>query len=741
MKSKKLIVSILLGLLFFLGISYSIFVFNATVNYELEKSVRSTLSDMADQQQLALNRQLESMIYNAKNFAETLPIIGVNESDILSYVNEKQELLNYETVLIVDANGTAFLSTGKFADVSQTEYYNISIQGTDYVSSVYISPYAEKEVVLISVPIYVDGKVDGVLAAEYCTTYLDTLLTTFTDERGLNLIVDGESNIILSTNSFVISFDAFKSAEFESGVSFESVTDDFKEKNSGSISYVLNGERKFGEYRPIIINDWMLFFEISEESIATSVQNISNSMILVSTIIILTALGAIGYFVISKNNSEKVLEQAAYYDELTGLPNLLKYKMLMAEALEKEPDKKYIAIKLDLVNFKAINEMFGYEAGNKVIRAIANTGKNVPDKSFFQARVSAEEFMFFSQSTLFEDLESSSKEYEILFKELLPEMSEHHFLFRYGRYYLSPGENNVNDIVNKVNIAHSFAKNDSMNNIWDYDETFTQKVLRDTQISNKKQRALENREFKVFLQPKCNINNGRFIGAEALVRWIEPDGKMFYPNEFIPLFEQNGFIAQLDKYMLHRVCETLKSWREMGKECLAVSVNFSRLHIKNKNFVNEIKQIVSSYGVDPKYIEIELTESTVLENEKELKVLLKELHGEGFLVSIDDFGSGYSSLGMLKNFKVNTLKLDRSFFIELDDEEEHRRGDLVVESIVELANNLGMYTVAEGIEDIEQIEFLRKIKCDAAQGYYFAKPMPIEGFEELYFKQKLMESN
>ncbi len=734
MKSKKLIITILIGLLFFVGLMYSMFTFNRTVNYELEQSVRSTLYDMADQQQLALNRQLESMIYNIKYIAETLPIIGVNETNILSYVQTKQEALNYQTVFIVDVNGMAFLSTGKLSDVSQEEFFKTSIAGSDFASDPYVSQYVDKEVIVVSVPIYVDGKIDGVLAAEYCTSYLDTLLTTFTDARGLNLIVDENSNIILSTNAHVISFDAFKNAEFEDNVSFESIIEDFQQRKSGSISYTLNGERKFGEYRPIVINDWMLFFEMSEQTMATSAQNISQGMVMISVIIMLFAFAALAYFIISKNNAAKVLEQAAYYDELTGLPNLLKFKLLMADELKKHPENKYIAVKMDLVNFKAINEMFGFESGNKVICAIANTGKNVPDKSFFQARVSAEEFMFFAKSELFENLEISASNYEKQFKKLVPDMYEHHFIFRYGRYYLTPGETDVNDIVNKANIAHSFAKSDGRNNIWDYDAAFTKKVLRDTEISNKKQKAIANEEFKVYLQPKYDVNNRKITGAEALVRWIEPSGNFIYPNEFIPLFEQNGFIVELDKFMLHCVCRTLKSWKDKGQKCLSISVNFSRLHINNKNFVQEVKHIVSSYGVEPKHIEIELTESTVMENEKELKVLLKQLHHEGFLISIDDFGSGYSSLGMLKNFKVDTLKLDRSFFIELEDEEEHRRGDLVVESIVELANNLGMYTVAEGIEEDEQVEFLKKIKCNSAQGYYFAKPMPVNEFEKLFFE-------
>ncbi len=735
MKRKNYIFTISVGLIIFIIIIYSIFMFNYTVNQELENSARINLEDLADQQQLALNRQIDSIIFGVTSMAETLPIIGINESGILAYIEEKQEALNFETMLIVDANGLAYLPSRKFTDVSQTDFFKASINEDIFASAPQKSPYTLEDVIIISVPIYKDNKVDGVLAVEYTTDYLETLLTTFTDARGLNLVLDSESSILLSTSSFELSFDAFKNAIFEDNVTFENILADFSQGNSGSISYSLFGDKKFAEYRALEVNGWILYFEMSEESLIQSVQNISSRMIFLSVSIVLLALITIVYVVTSKNNAAKILEQAAYYDELTGIPNIIKFKMLIRETLIKYPKQPFTVIKFDLVNFKVINEIFGYDIGNNVICSIADTGKTVTDKHFAQARVSADEFMLFGESDLFKNLEESSQNFENIFRTLLPDIDDHQFTFRYGRYEIKPGENNVNDIITKVSMAHSFAKNNSSCNIWDYDENFRKKVLRDTEIANKMHKALENKDFKVFLQPKYCVSTGKILGAEALVRWIQPNGSLFYPGEFIPLFEQNGFIVELDKYMLTSVCEILKDWMNKGVDCLPISVNFSRLHIKNRNFVQEIKQIATSFGVQLKYIEIELTESTIIENEEELKVLSKQIHEAGFLLSIDDFGSGYSSLGMLKNFKVDTLKLDRSFFIEANDEDENNRGNIVVESIISLAANLGMYTVAEGIEDEYQKNFLKKIKCDAAQGYYFSKPIPINEFEELYFNQ------
>ncbi len=737
MKNNKIIFSFIFGMVFLATIIVSSLMFFNTVSNELEESLEENLKDMASQQQLAINMHLESMIYSLVSMAEALPIIGVDESEILAYIEEKQEELSLQTILVIDVNGIAYLSNGTLSNVAHNAFYKIALAGESYATEPYISEYSGEEVFTVSVPIYVEDKIDGVLAVEYSTEYMHTILTSFTDERGLSLILNSDSNILVNSSNLNITFDAFQSAQFNNGASFDSIVTDFKLGNSGSVSYTIGGVKKYGEYRPIMVNDWILFFEISEENLTESYEAITQQMIINTIIVILFAIIIVFYVISSKNEDAKKLEKAAYYDELTGIPNLLKFKLMVSDILKKNANENFTMIKMDIVDFKVINEMFGYDAGNIVINCIAQTGKTAEkkNKKFIQARISNEEFMLFANSDFFENLAQTAKVYEQHFKSLLPEFSEHQFAFRYGRYYIKPGETDINDIVNKTNIAHSHAKKNRIANIWDYDEEFRLKVLKDTQIANKMHKALENEEFKVYLQPKYSLNNTKIVGAEALVRWVQYDGAMVFPNDFIPLFEQNGFIVQLDKYMLSQVCRLLKKWQDMNIKLVPISVNFARLHLQNKNFVNEIQNIVSQYGINTKYIEIELTESTVIENEKQLKKLIKQLHKAGFLVSIDDFGSGYSSLGMLKTFDVDTLKLDRSFFIEDEDEHEQHKGELVIKSIIELANSIGMYTVAEGIENEKQKNFLNAINCSAAQGYYFSKPVPISDFENLYFEE------
>ncbi len=330
----------------------------------------------------------------------------------------------------------------------------------------------------------------------------------------------------------------------------------------------------------------------------------------------------------------------------------------------------------------------------------------------------------------FDNLEKTRYEYERKFRETLDIAQIHKIEFRYGRYFIPKGETDVNDIVNNVVMAHNYAKENN-EVICDYDDAFKEKLLQKTEITNKMQVALEREEFKVFLQPKYSVENRTIEGAEALVRWKENDGKFIYPDQFIPIFEQNGFILQLDMYMLENVCKMIKKWIEEKVEPITISVNFSRVHFSNPNFVKEIKGIVDKYDIPSKYIEIELTERTIVENENALVKIVDDLHKAKFTLSMDDFGAGYSSLGILKTIDVDIVKLDKSF---LDDSSSNKKGAIIMERTLKMVDELGMISVAEGVETEEQLEFLKLAKCHMAQGYLLARPMPTADFEELYKK-------
>ena len=262
--------------------------------------------------------------------------------------------------------------------------------------------------------------------------------------------------------------------------------------------------------------------------------------------------------------------------------------------------------------------------------------------------------------------------------------------------------------------------------IWyDKDGKLQRKILEE-----RLKKGIKNNEFVIYLQPKFYTNTGKLAGAEALIRWNR-DGKLVMPNIFIPLFEKYELITVLDTYVLENICRLQQQWRKQEYNIVPISVNESRLHLYNENHINDLIDLVNKYNVQPNTIELEMTETTVVHNVELAKEAEKNVHKLGFIVSMDDFGTGYSSFSMLKNINIDVLKMDKSFF---DDVLESIRGKIIIEAIIEMSHKLNIKVVAEGIETKEQVEYLKNIKCDMIQGYYFERPIKVEKFEEKYMK-------
>lgn len=240
--------------------------------------------------------------------------------------------------------------------------------------------------------------------------------------------------------------------------------------------------------------------------------------------------------------------------------------------------------------------------------------------------------------------------------------------------------------------------------------------------------SIKNNEFELYLQPKFNTKTEKIVGAEALIRKVE-NGKIIMPSQFIPMYEKTGIITKLDMFVLEEVCKLQSKWKNFNLPLLPISINESRHHLKNKNHIKELKEIIEQYDTDSKLIELEMTETTVVEDIEVAKKAANAVKKLGFIVSMDDFGSGYSAFNILKDIEIDILKIDREFFQNL---ENNVRAQIIIESIINMCKRLNIITVAEGIETKEQVDFLKKVECDIIQGYYFSKPIPISEFEKKY---------
>lgn len=431
------------------------------------------------------------------------------------------------------------------------------------------------------------------------------------------------------------------------------------------------------------------------------------------------------------NEQAKIkLDHLVNYDQLTGLPSLDNFKQLVKEIMQEDFGDSYAIVNSDISNFKYINDTFGFEIGNSVLCEYASMLQR-EEVCLAVTRVSADNFMFLMK---FADAECMIK--RVMTLNEMFSLSQRKRLVGLKLNVITGvcmlhhvGE--IVDAIDKANLARKSKKSEKKSVCKIYDNGMQEQIRKEIEIMRDMESALMNNEFVVYLQPKIGLKENALVGAEALIRWIRPDGTMMYPDEFIPLFEKNGFIINLDFYVYENVCKLLDRWRKQKNLAIPISVNMSRLHLNDDEFVGKFKKVVEQYRIPSDYLELELTESMVLNNVDSAIQTMQSLKALGFRVSIDDFGAGYSSLNLLKDLKSDVLKLDKEFFRQGYMKKEDK---IIVSSIISMAKQLNMQVLSEGVETKMQSDFLREISCDMAQGYLYAKPMPIYEFEQLMLK-------
>ena len=289
----------------------------------------------------------------------------------------------------------------------------------------------------------------------------------------------------------------------------------------------------------------------------------------------------------------------------------------------------------------------------------------------------------------------------------------------------------INLMCDRASLASRTVKDNAMKFCAFYDEQYRAEIMKNTEIEQDMNQALSGHQFKMYLQPKINLSNTKICGAEVLCRWLHPTKGLIQPNDFIPLFERNGFILKLDEYMWEQACGALQKWKNEGKPIVPLSVNISRYHIKNNDLIGVWKRLIKKYDLDPKDLTLEITE-TFFYDSKDLYDVLKSLQDLGFCLEVDDFGTGYSSLNLIRNVPVDVIKIDKDF---LDQKLATDKGKIVIGHTIAMAKDLNLGVVAEGVETKEHVDFLKSSCCDIAQGYYFAKPMPLAEFEDLMLEE------
>lgn len=398
------------------------------------------------------------------------------------------------------------------------------------------------------------------------------------------------------------------------------------------------------------------------------------------------------------------------------------FENMINEMKKRNADRQIAFIQFDVERFKLINETYGTETGDKLLNYFTETlcvlcGSEIPF-----CRLTSDVFMI---------VMPFDKEREIV--DFIHKAESVLSDFNGMDYRLCFGVSIVKDMTlhNRIHgdnatIARRAVKGNALNNIGFYDGGMTSKLHHKQFIEEEMSKALVGGEFLMYLQPKYCISSGKIIGAEALARWFHPVRGMISPADFIPVFEENGFILKLDKYIWEQACKKMRSWIVDGLKPVPISVNVSRQYLTEFDVVGEISALVKKYNIPIKLLELEITESLDAPGVDEV---IKKIKDAGFTILMDDFGSGYSSLNMLKTTQFDVLKIDRSFLSEFM---ESDRGRKIIHHTISMSRDIGLDIIAEGVETLDQAKFLNSCGCDAAQGFYYSKPVSAEEFDEKF---------
>lgn len=428
--------------------------------------------------------------------------------------------------------------------------------------------------------------------------------------------------------------------------------------------------------------------------------------------------------------SYAALRYRSEYDILTNIPNVNRFYIDAGRLILDNADKDYAIIAFDIDKFKLINDLFGMKTGDQVLKHVANVLRERAPDDILYCRVHSDMFII---CTSYERRGDLIKLIEKIRKGIYRNEFSFDINTSFGIYLATDSSTPINLMCDRANLAAKTVKGNAMKFCAFYDEQYRTEIIKTTEIEKDMNLAISDKQFLMYLQPKYNLETGDICGAEALVRWQHPVKGLIQPNDFIPLFERNGFILKLDEYMWEEACKAIANWRAEGREPVPISVNISRYHIKNSDLVGVWKRLIRKYDIPASYLVLEITETFFYDSE-DLYIVLTKLQNMGFALEVDDFGSGYSSLNMLRHVPVSAIKIDKDF---LDKKMATDKGKIVISHTIAMAKDLHLGVIAEGVETKEHVDFLKSSDCDIAQGYYFAKPMPLEDFNKLYFCEEI----
>ncbi len=715
------------------------------VNLLLEKDVRTHIADAGKEAAADFNRLVDTdreiLTANALAIEDAYP--WKDESTLEETLAHFAQNDHFALLGMVLTNGQVFYSNRTVKPLSKPTLSAILTHTAKKPFYVGIRPREGKKytsailVQAIALDPNEDTPVGALFAVQKEGYYQEVLSLSSMGDDGHAIIIDRTGQVVLTYEKqpFFNIFSRLETVTLDEPVTLAQLRQDVQDGKSMLVGYrTADDLHNFLQFVPLAVNNWYLVSAVPAKYVEEQATQVAKLSLILFAVVFFIFYFLIFFVMRAREDSNRRLFATAFVDTLTGADNFNR----MCEQFDAKLaglNRQAALVILDINKFKVINDLHGYERGNEVLKRVARVlSENVAAEESF-CRLSADNFILLLKYEERKEFVRRLKALAALLKRnctvedscLMLDMA-------FGIYEITE-DVPFYIMLDRAHLALEHAKQHTFEKFEFYDVADRNRIVAEQQIESAMESALSNGEFELYLQPKCDFATGEIRGAEALVRWNRGGGRMVRPDEFIPVFERNGFILQLDMFIMEEAARLLAKWRTEQMPLVPLAVNFSRLHLNDARFIPQMRRIMAQYNLPTQLIEAEITESVIFNNLERAQEVISGLHLYGFPVAMDDFGSGYSSLNVLKELKFDSIKLDKEFLAGF---EENPRAKKVIEGAVQMIKTLDVNIVTEGVETREQAEFLRQCGADLAQGYFFSRPVTVTTFEQLLQKKTLL---
>lgn len=631
-----------------------------------------------------------------------------------------------EGFVFSDAQGNAVSGDGTEINIRGRKYFRLAMEGKENISERVVSRLNGEDVFIISVPVYAGDEIVGTIQKQYKEKEMYGICSiSLFSQQGAMYIINKEGYVLIDSkledgyakeNS-----NYFRMLYLDNPQVSKRLEADIAAEREGFFEVNFQGEKIFAAYTPIEeVHEWYLITSVNTAAVMPNATIVIQIFYVILLVVLLFFSVMMLYYATMKNKQRLALETTAFVDTVTGGNTYTKF-LVEARRLLQQGGKSPGIFVMDIDNFKYINSFYGFDKGDDILKNVYTRYSDKLKPGECLARNSADHFIAF--------LQDSGKERLLRFFESEMDISGVKVYFSAGFYPISSTEESLNLMIDKATMASQKTKGKKHKNVGVYSSKYDEEIVKNERIKREVEQAVANGEIVPYFQPKINVHTGGLVGAEALARWITPQGKLIPPNDFIPVCEFTGVIDMVDWTIFDKTLAFIRRHLDAGVEGVPVSVNFSRMHLINSGFADMLRDKLEASGVPPRLIEVEMTETIIYDNVENINLFIETLHGIGVRVSMDDFGSGYSSLHMLKDVDIDVLKIDRGFLNEASDSKKQQ---VIFEAIAQMARQLDIEVVVEGVETAENVALMKQAKCDVAQGYFYSRPVEMQKFDTIY---------